>query len=111
MGKRTQFEEMILGKALAFKAGSNNSDLLDLIANDQIQHTVELKNVCAKVSPQLADKLEEVCGLLSISKRRFIEAALIEALNQAEEIMHNDVDIFEHMVSASTLEAVEEGGQ
>lgn len=109
MGKRTQFEELILCKALAFKNAQNNGDLLDMLVSQQIENNVELKNVCAKVVPQLADKLDEVCGLLSISKRRFIESALIEALKKADDIMQDEVDIFEHMVDAPILEAVEEG--
>lgn len=46
-----------------------------------------LKNVCAKISPKLADDIDNVCELLGFSKRRFIEAAFIEALRQAGEII------------------------
>lgn len=45
------------------------------------------RNVCARLSIPLADHLDEVVGLLGCSKRRFIEAAIIDAIDRAEEII------------------------
>ena len=82
--------ELLRYKALHFKYVSDNSGLMDMLALDQVEHTVPLKNVCAMVSQQLFDDLTSVCGLLDISKRAFIEAALIEALNRAHQVMEEE---------------------
>lgn len=97
MVKRTGFEELILSKALQFKLSTRNSDLVDMLERSGDIPDGMLKNVCAKVTVELSDKLDEVCNLLSISKRRFIESALVEALQQAEKIMHDDVDMLERI--------------
>lgn len=98
MEKRTQFEEMILAKAYSLKSSLANNDVLDILdKSGQLSELPNLKNVCAKVSTELSDQLDEVCGVLSISKRRFIESALIEALKTARSIMDDEVDIFEHV--------------
>jgi len=98
MGKRTQFEELILEKSYHFKNSIKNPDFIDYA--DRVGELPEamLKNVCAKVSTELSDELDQVCALLSISKRRFVESALIDALLHANEIMNDEVDIFEHHV-------------
>jgi hypothetical protein len=101
MEKRTQFEEMILAKSYSLKYSFSNTDVLDILdKSGQFSDLPHLKNVCAKVSTELSDQLEEVCSLLTISKRRFIEAALIEALKTARLIMNDEVDIFEHTIES-----------
>lgn len=49
-----------------------------------------LKNVCAKVSPVLSDDIDRVSNFLGISKRRFLEAAFIHAVEVASEIMKRE---------------------
>jgi len=49
-----------------------------------------IKNMCAKVSVQLVDRLDSTCQLLDVSKRKFIETAVIEALNRADQIMGSE---------------------
>lgn len=85
--KRSVLDALVTEKTLNLISSWRNADLLDLIADEQIPDSVPLKNVCAKVSQQLSDKIDEVCGLLGISKRRFLEAAFIEAVQKAEAIM------------------------
>lgn len=51
------------------------------------------KNICAHVSKDLFDRVEQCCLMLSISKRRFVEMALREALERAETIVA-EVDPF-----------------
>lgn len=84
---RSILDALVTEKTLSLISTRRNSALLDLIADDQVEHNVPLKNVCAKVSPQLAEQIDEVVGLLGISKRRFLEAAFIEAVSKAQEIM------------------------
>lgn len=49
--------------------------------------SVPLKNVCAKLSVELSDRLDNVTGLLNMSKREFIEMSLIQALDHAEHMI------------------------
>ena len=111
MGKRTQFEEMILCKSLQLKSASANTDLLDsMLSHNKDVEGLELKNVCAKITIQLSDDLDNICGLLSVSKRRFIESALIEALQKAKEIIYDDVDVFEHYGDGVQMTSVDADG-
>ena len=84
---RSPLNALITEKALSFISTRRNSDLFELIACDQIDHAFPLKNVCAKVMPELSDEIDEICGLLGISKRRFLEAAMVEALSKAKGII------------------------
>lgn len=93
---RNDFNEFIHYRALAYKyeviQGRNLSDKLDHLidtfpeggGNIDSFKIPELKNVCAKLSVELSDHLDEVCSKLSLSKRQFIEMALIQALEYAE---------------------------
>lgn len=54
---------------------------------EQGEGKVEVRNMCAKVSPQLYASLENVCGLLDMSKRQFIEAAVADAVEKAEDML------------------------
>ena len=49
-----------------------------------------VKNVCAKLSVQLSDRIDEVCDLLGVSKRKFIETALVDALARADGIIERE---------------------
>jgi hypothetical protein len=39
-----------------------------------------VKNVCAKLTKQLVETMEDRCALLNINKRQFIEAAILDAI-------------------------------
>ena len=80
------FDEVIQLQVLKLKAlshGVNGGRLIDMaIEQGQLP---ELRQMCAKVHPQVHDRLEQVTSLLDMSKREFIEGAVIDALNRAEE--------------------------
>lgn len=42
-----------------------------------------VRNVCALVTVDLFEQLEHTCGILALTKRQFIEAALVECLAKA----------------------------
>lgn len=87
-------KEVILGKALAFKhQGTDTADAVINYVSDDMDESVQLKNVCAKLTPQLVNDIENVCGILDISKRRFIELAVIDLLANYQEIA-GEYDIF-----------------
>lgn len=90
------FDELIRYKALHLKYISSNSDFVDMLIDGDVEHMVPLKNVCAMVSQPLFDELTNVCGLLDISKRAFIEAALVVALGKAAEIIDAE-QVVEHL--------------
>lgn len=96
------FDKLIQFKALSQIYG-NSADMLEKIVNpNNLEETekVKMRNVCALISVQLFDRLEQTCGLLDLSKRQFIEASLIEALDRADEIVQNE-GVFEHFENMS----------
>lgn len=84
--------ELLTHRALHFKLSSNNVDLLERVIDEDTNDS-RLKNVCAKLSVQLSDRIDNTVNILEISKRRFIEAAIIAALDEADRVME-EVDIF-----------------
>lgn len=57
---------------------------------DDLADSLPLKNVCAKVTPTLSSEIDEVCNFLGVSKRRFLEAAFLDAVASAREIMRRE---------------------
>jgi hypothetical protein len=102
------FDELIRYKALHLKYTSANLGFVDLLLDPKqtgVTGNMHMKNVCAMIHQNLFDQLSETCALLDISKRSFIEMALIEALNRAHEIMEAE-KLEEHLVARSQGEAV-----
>jgi len=83
----SDFNEFMHYRVLAFKYDTlRNEGLSDKLmseGSDQLQ----LRNVCAKLAPELADRLDSMVSVLGISKRLFIERALIDALDHCDEII------------------------
>lgn len=74
----------------AYQAG--NPKLMDLVADGRvkvIEGEVKLKRVQFDTSFALSEKLDEVCSLLGMSRREFLETALIDALEAAEASFHS----------------------
>lgn len=93
---RKNLDMLLTERSLHFVRVSTGIDIISAMESGAITEIVPeggtselpvLKNVCAKLSVDLSDKIDQVCNLLDISKRMFIEAALIEALDQAEKVM------------------------
>ncbi len=81
---RSEVDLLVTERALRLIAIRRNSDLMD---HPQFAESVGTRNVCAKVSPQLADEIDSIAGLLGISKRRFLEAAFHDAVGKALSIL------------------------
>lgn len=62
--------------------------------------SIPLRNVCAKLSVPLVERLDKALDVLDISKRQFIELALIEALDKVDQVLV-DVDAFEYIDARS----------
>lgn len=72
-------------KLKALTSGQANARLVDMaLEQGDVQG---MKQMCAKVSVELYERLTEVCQLLDMSKRQFIEAAVHDALGRAEELI------------------------
>lgn len=93
------FNQYIQFRALSAKAqiqgqGFNSEFSEALIEKAAAASPAEFKTVCAPISIPLFDRLTNTLSILEVSKRTFIEAAIIEALNKADQIM-KEVDVFE----------------
>ena len=81
--------ELVRLKALEAKRFNHGGgDVQDQLIDDFMKRDGgEFRNICAHISPQLFEEIESICSQLSISKRRFVEGALIEALKNATVII------------------------
>lgn len=91
--KRTPLDALVTSSALS--AMASGSDVVDFFEDSELEAAVEIKNVCAKVSVGLSDKIDEICAILNIRKRLFLECAFIEAVQKAEAILEAE-GFYEH---------------
>lgn len=87
---RSNINALVTEMSLSFVSVTKGQGILDLVAEDQVQHNIPLKNVCCKVLPALSDEIDEIVGLLSISKRRFLESAIRDGIAAAKAIMEEE---------------------
>lgn len=85
------FDETIRLQALRLKQLNSMGHIgADGIVDQLLANAPEngaFRNICASVSQQLFDEVNGICDVLDISKRRFVEMALIEAIKKSNEIM------------------------
>ncbi|MFZ1830522.1 MAG: hypothetical protein WAW42_17530 [Candidatus Competibacteraceae bacterium] len=82
---RGHLDLLVTEKTLSLINDSMGSEIPDHLAD-----SLPLKNVCAKVTPTLSSEIDEVCNFLGVSKRRFLEAAFVDAVASAREIMRRE---------------------
>lgn len=94
-----EFEQYIQYRALAYKydtlKGAHLSRSFDPLIEKLGEQGLEyegislppVKNVCAKVSVELSDRLDATTSTLGMSKRQFVEMALIQALDFADHML------------------------
>lgn len=93
---RSKIDSLVTEKALSLINDSTSDFIVDHVLGDQGEFPLKsaeplpLKNVCAKVSTQLSEDIDKVCDFLGISKRRFLEAAFIDALDKAQAIISSE---------------------
>lgn len=77
-------------RALAFKF---RNDALSAPLLDQVCETGSLsipsKQVCTTLAQPVVDRMESLLAVLSMSKRQFIEMAILEAMDQAEHVLES----------------------
>jgi hypothetical protein len=96
-----KFDQEILMRALQFKnmvegQSSGNTEGMEKLIEEHASKSDEFKTVCAPISVPLFERMGEAMQTLGMSKRQFIEMAIIEALDRADDIF-TSVDIFENV--------------
>lgn len=68
---------------MAYKSAytTSNVAITNMIAADRVEHNVQLKRVQFETYPDVVERLESVCTVLGISKREFLERAVVDALD------------------------------
>lgn len=92
-----------LGRKAQVQGQSFNSEAMDRLAEKEMASSPLVKTVCAPISFELFNRMNDTLTILDISKRTFIEAAIIEALDKADAIMA-EVDVFEGVESVHGLD-------
>jgi hypothetical protein len=89
---RSPLNALLTEKALHAVSIRRNAELAEHVLSDSQgdSSALPIKNVCAKVSIQLSDEIDEVVAQLGIPKRRFLEAAFVEAIAMARRIMEEE---------------------
>lgn len=90
------FDETIRLQALRLKQLNTQGHTLgDSLVDKLLEQAPEgtTRNICAAVSPQMFDEVNGLCSLLEISKRRFVELALRDAIDKTGSIV-NEVQPF-----------------
>lgn len=85
-----KLEELVTLKALeAKRANMGHGDVQDRIIDDVFlkQDGGPFRNLCTHISNVLFDEIDELCASLDISKRRFVEGALIDAVKRSNAIV------------------------
>lgn len=97
-----ELKEFLTYKALAFK--HSNASAMDSFTEGLIEEgeaNIEMKNVCAKLTKQLSDDIDETVNFLDIRKRQFIELAIIQALEDAKRIIDEVISSDEDWIEAN----------
>lgn len=89
----SDFKEFIKYRALAFKYERENTDMTEAVLASG-HEPIPLRNVCAKLTVELAERVDNAANLMGISKRLFIERALLEAIDQVHAAM-DEVNAYE----------------
>jgi hypothetical protein len=92
-----RLDEILTYRALAFKHVhlATNSSMIDAATSEGSTQT---KNVCAHLSLPLVDRLESALGFLDMSKRAFIESAIIDALDRFD-VIADQHRIFDELIA------------
>lgn len=79
-------DQLATYKALEQSRMARNSGLLDSFLRDpDAAAQIGLKRIQFESHPELVERLENCCGMLDVSKREFLESAVVDAITRAEE--------------------------
>jgi hypothetical protein len=90
------FKEVVTHKALGFKlSGHLTGHLADSIIEETPSLKSQFKNVCAPIPLALNEELENMLGILNLTKREFLTFAISSAIDEAKAVM-DEIDIDEY---------------
>lgn len=79
-------EETLTLQALKFKAAHvGRGSLLEAVLADAPQEAT--RNICALISVPLFNEVEQFCNMLELSKREFVEMALVDLLEKTHAVI------------------------
>lgn len=78
-------EQLATFKALEQSRIHRGADLLESFVTSGQGQNLGLKRIQFESHPSLAERLENVCTMLDVTKREFLEAAVIDAMERAEQ--------------------------
>jgi len=99
MEKRTRINAMVTERSLALLS-SNQADFAGELSDPK-----DMKNVCAKLPVELSDRIDSLVSLLGVSKRLWLESAILDALENSSRILEQE-GVFE-MLEVMTKAAAE----
>lgn len=82
----SDFKQFLQYRALDLKFSLQGTDLADAVIESG-EMPIPMRNVCAKLTVELAERIDQVAANLGVTKRQFIERALIEAMDQADAML------------------------
>lgn len=81
----------VLKRKAASRGGVGRDSMNEaLLSREDIADQVQLKQMCAKVSQALHQDVDSLCSILDLSKREFIENALIETCRRSWEVIERN---------------------
>lgn len=108
MKRQTEFLTYHL---LKIKQENANNGVIDYIIDNHSDKELEdggIKNVCAKLHVSLVDDIDKAINFMDISKRQFIETAVISALQEFHEL-YDQLDVEAPL--RATSEAMDQEGK
>lgn len=94
-----QQTEFLTYHLLKIKQEASNAGLTDYIVDNNSDEELEaggIKNVCAKLHVHLVDEIDKAITTLGISKRQFIEIAVINALSEYHDL-YDELEVGDHL--------------
>jgi hypothetical protein len=88
--------EIVTLQLLKFKElhQNSNASLVDAVLSQNPEVKESLRNICALISPELFNQVEEAASMLDISKRLIVEMALIDFMEKVKGLVE-EVNPFE----------------
>lgn len=105
--KRMNTEQTLMLQALKAKqmqsvGYSYSGDLIGQMIEGSEEVKAKMHNICAFITPELHGDITSMCELLDLSKRQFVEMALVDFLAKAQAII-DQVNVFEFRLKGREL--------
>lgn len=91
---QTLLLQALKAKQLQTQGFTGPGDLLGQLIEGQEQVKAKMHNICAFITPDLFRDIENVAGILDLSKRQIVEMALVDFVAKANAVI-GQVDVFE----------------